>query len=283
MPMANVEVGVGGGAGSRVRLDRLERDGRGAARAWTQRARRGRRSRAGPRVLLSLPRRPRGQSRSGGPRPRRRSARPSIRLRFAVCGCSHFETGYFTAFKRLAAEQFDFVFHTGDYIYEGRDDGGRNPALVRQHQGDEIYTLVDYRNRYAQYKMDAGPQGRARVGAVHRDLGRSRGRQRLRRQPRRERHAARGLPAAPRGRLSGVLRDDAAARGDHSERPEHAAVSEAAVRHPARSERARHASVPFEAGLRRRRQRRDARRRSIRPGRFSGRRRSSGCSSSSRA
>ncbi len=76
------------------------------------------------------------------------------RLRFAVCGCSHFETGYFTAFRRLAAEQFDFVFHTGDYIYEGRDDGGRNPALVRQHQGDEIYTLVDYRNRYAQYKMD---------------------------------------------------------------------------------------------------------------------------------
>ena len=75
-------------------------------------------------------------------------------LRFALCGCSHFETGYFTAFRRLAAEQFDFVFHTGDYIYEGRDDGGRNPALVRQHQGDEIYTLVDYRNRYAQYKMD---------------------------------------------------------------------------------------------------------------------------------
>jgi alkaline phosphatase D len=76
------------------------------------------------------------------------------RLRFAVCGCNHLETGYFTAFRKIAAEQFDFVFHTGDYIYEGRDDGGRNAALVRQHQGDEIYTLVDYRNRYAQYKMD---------------------------------------------------------------------------------------------------------------------------------
>jgi alkaline phosphatase D len=72
-----------------------------------------------------------------------------------VCGCSHYETGYFTAYRRLAAEQFDFVFHTGDYIYESRDDGGRNPALVREHQGDEIYTLVDYRNRYAQYKTDA--------------------------------------------------------------------------------------------------------------------------------
>jgi alkaline phosphatase D len=76
------------------------------------------------------------------------------RLRFAVCGCNHYEAGYFTAFRRIAAEQFDFVFHTGDYIYEGRDDGGRNPALVRRHHGQEIYTLVDYRNRYAQYKSD---------------------------------------------------------------------------------------------------------------------------------
>jgi len=75
-------------------------------------------------------------------------------LRFAVCGCSHFEAGYFTAYRRMAAEQFDFIFHTGDYIYEGRADGGRNPALVRQHRGSEIYTLVDYRNRYALYKSD---------------------------------------------------------------------------------------------------------------------------------
>ena len=79
---------------------------------------------------------------------------PVEKLRFAVCGCNHFETGYFTAFRRIAAEQFDFVFHTGDYIYENRADGGKNPALVRQHQGDEIYTIVDYRNRYAQYKSD---------------------------------------------------------------------------------------------------------------------------------
>jgi alkaline phosphatase D len=75
------------------------------------------------------------------------------RLRFAVCGCNHYETGFFTAFQRIAEEQFDFVFHTGDYIYEGRDDGGQN-TRVRHHLGQEIYTLVDYRNRYAQYKMD---------------------------------------------------------------------------------------------------------------------------------
>ena len=77
------------------------------------------------------------------------------RLRFAVCGCGHYEVGYFTAYRRIAEEQFDFVFHTGDYIYEGRPNGGRNDALVRQHVGHEPYTLDDYRLRYAQYKMDA--------------------------------------------------------------------------------------------------------------------------------
>ena len=76
------------------------------------------------------------------------------RLRFGVCGCSHYEAGYFTAYRRIAEEGFDFVLHTGDYIYEDRGDGGRNPAVVRQHQGQEIFTLVDYRNRYAQYKTD---------------------------------------------------------------------------------------------------------------------------------
>ena len=75
------------------------------------------------------------------------------RIRFATCGCNHYEQGYFTAFRRIAEEQFDFVFHNGDYIYEGRADGGRFDRL-RQHNGQEVYTLVDYRNRYALYKSD---------------------------------------------------------------------------------------------------------------------------------
>ena len=76
------------------------------------------------------------------------------RLRFGVCGCSHYEQGYFTAYRRIAEEAFDFVIHTGDYIYEYRADGGRDVTRVRQHQGNESYTVVDYRNRYAQYKSD---------------------------------------------------------------------------------------------------------------------------------
>ena len=79
---------------------------------------------------------------------------PLDRLRFGVCGYSHFETGYFTAYRRVAEENFDFVFHTGDYIYEDRAEGGRSPAAVRQHLSHEIFTVVDYRNRYAQYKSD---------------------------------------------------------------------------------------------------------------------------------
>ena len=76
------------------------------------------------------------------------------KLRFAVCGCNHYEAGYFTGFRRIAEEQFDFVIHTGDYIYEDRRVEPKRPGIVRQHQSDEPYTLTDYRNRYAQYKSD---------------------------------------------------------------------------------------------------------------------------------
>jgi alkaline phosphatase D len=76
------------------------------------------------------------------------------RIKFAVCGCSHWEDGYFTAYRHMAAEDFDFIFHTGDFIYESRDDGERSLTRVRQHQGQKLYTLVDYRNRYALYRSD---------------------------------------------------------------------------------------------------------------------------------
>ncbi len=60
--------------------------------------------------------------------------------------------------KEIAAEQFDFVFHYGDYIYEYRlvRPGERPLPVVRVMPGepDEIYTLDDYRHRYAVYKTD---------------------------------------------------------------------------------------------------------------------------------
>ncbi|CAN5370287.1 alkaline phosphatase [soil metagenome] len=83
------------------------------------------------------------------------------RLRFVAAGCQNWEAGYFTAYRRIAAEpDVDFLWHYGDYIYEGRDGGG--PVMdhglpvqqVRRHWADEPYSLDDYRARYAQYKSD---------------------------------------------------------------------------------------------------------------------------------
>lgn len=78
-------------------------------------------------------------------------------LRFGVAGCQRYEDGYFTAWKHLAAEDFDFVFHYGDYIYEyGPMRGSKTRPVNRTMPGapDETYTLDDYRNRYAIYKLD---------------------------------------------------------------------------------------------------------------------------------
>ena len=72
------------------------------------------------------------------------------RLTFAFASCQHFETGYYTAYKHMAAENPDLVFHLGDYIYEG----AANPR-VRAHHGGELHSLADYRNRYALYRTDS--------------------------------------------------------------------------------------------------------------------------------
>ena len=84
------------------------------------------------------------------------------RVRIGVAGCQHHEAGLFTAYRHLSQEpDLDAVFHYGDYIYEGRgketalsirDGAGRR--IDRRHVGGEIYTLDDYRRRYAQYKRD---------------------------------------------------------------------------------------------------------------------------------
>jgi alkaline phosphatase D len=86
-------------------------------------------------------------------------------LRFAVAGCQHFEEGLFTAYDHMAREDLAFVFHFGDYIYEYRGDpvrpewwSGRVFVPIRQHLGQLLYSLDDYRRRYAQYKMDADLQ-----------------------------------------------------------------------------------------------------------------------------
>lgn len=88
---------------------------------------------------------------------------PLDSVRFAVAGCQNYEQGYYTAHRYLAGEEPDFVFCYGDYIYEYRGNRISNywdgpQEMVRHHFGQEIYTIDDYRRRYAQYKMDADLQ-----------------------------------------------------------------------------------------------------------------------------
>ena len=82
------------------------------------------------------------------------SAQP---VRFVNAGCQMYEHGHFTAWRHIAAEELDFVFHYGDYIYEyaevppGERRWGRE---VRRHVGGETVLLAEYRRRYAQYHAD---------------------------------------------------------------------------------------------------------------------------------
>jgi alkaline phosphatase D len=81
------------------------------------------------------------------------------RARFGVVGCQAYEQGFYTAHRKAAEEQLDFIYCYGDYIYEGRGNrtytgSGGTIENPRQHFGGEIYSLDDYRRRYAQYKLD---------------------------------------------------------------------------------------------------------------------------------
>ena len=83
------------------------------------------------------------------------------RLALAVVTCSNYPFGYFNGYEVIANDPtIDFVMHLGDYIYEyGRDGyGGETGRRIgRDHEPPhEALTLVDYRQRHAQYKTDPG-------------------------------------------------------------------------------------------------------------------------------
>ncbi|MGE5246146.1 MAG: alkaline phosphatase D family protein [Betaproteobacteria bacterium] len=73
------------------------------------------------------------------------------RVRFAFISCQNYEHGYYTAFRHLAEEPVDAIVHLGDYIYEKRFASA--PA-VREHEAGEVFTLDQYRARYALYRAD---------------------------------------------------------------------------------------------------------------------------------
>ncbi|MGW3486739.1 alkaline phosphatase D family protein [Streptomyces sp. NPDC001054] len=80
-------------------------------------------------------------------------------MKLAAVSCQAYHDGYFTAYRHLADEDVDLVFHLGDYLYEYAVTavGGnrkytdrRLPAVFNR----ETLTLEDYRLRYALYKSD---------------------------------------------------------------------------------------------------------------------------------
>jgi alkaline phosphatase D len=75
------------------------------------------------------------------------------KMRFAFASCQDFTAGYYAAYRDMLAQQLDFFVHVGDYIYEG--GASSSPILPgRVHQGSEIFSVDDYRNRYALYRLD---------------------------------------------------------------------------------------------------------------------------------
>ncbi|MEU3749988.1 MULTISPECIES: alkaline phosphatase D family protein [Streptomyces] len=80
-------------------------------------------------------------------------------LKLAAVSCQAYHDGYFTAYRHLAQEDVDVVFHLGDYLYEyavNATGGARAytdrtlPAVFNR----ETVTLEDYRLRYGLYKSD---------------------------------------------------------------------------------------------------------------------------------
>ncbi|MFC4314030.1 alkaline phosphatase D family protein [Steroidobacter flavus] len=88
------------------------------------------------------------------------------RVRLAVAGCQHYESGWYGAWRYLSQEpELAAVFHYGDYIYEGSGIASDPIASGRRHLGDELYSLDDYRRRYAQYKTDPDLQAAHQAAA----------------------------------------------------------------------------------------------------------------------
>lgn len=74
-------------------------------------------------------------------------------VRYAVVSCSSYQHGFFNAYARVSdRDDIDAVLHVGDYVYEYA------PGVygdIRAHEPPtEHVTLLDYRTRYAQYRLD---------------------------------------------------------------------------------------------------------------------------------
>ncbi|MFJ3882182.1 alkaline phosphatase D family protein [Streptomyces sp. NPDC090077] len=82
-------------------------------------------------------------------------------IRFGVVSCANWESGYFSAYRHIAARtDLHAVLHLGDYVYEYQTGGYPEAKyVVRQHEPKhEIVSLSDYRTRHGKYKTDGDLQ-----------------------------------------------------------------------------------------------------------------------------
>jgi alkaline phosphatase D len=83
-------------------------------------------------------------------------AEPVRQLRMALASCQHYEHGYFTPHREIAASDVDLVLFVGDYIYTTQ---APLHLRVRGHAREmdphpAWRTLADYRIHHASYKLD---------------------------------------------------------------------------------------------------------------------------------
>ncbi|MDT0381084.1 alkaline phosphatase D family protein [Streptomyces sp. DSM 42041] len=82
-------------------------------------------------------------------------------LRFATVSCANWESGWFAAYRHLAARNdLNAVVHLGDYVYEyGTGEYPLEEDKIREiFPTHEVQSLSDYRARHGHYKTDADLQ-----------------------------------------------------------------------------------------------------------------------------
>jgi len=73
-------------------------------------------------------------------------------LRLAFASCQSFATGWYGAWRDVAARDLDAVVHLGDYIYESPSI--QIPRRLRDEPLFEARTLDQYRTKYRHYRSD---------------------------------------------------------------------------------------------------------------------------------
>lgn len=81
---------------------------------------------------------------------------PLARMSFAFASCALYSHGFYTAYRHLADEDVDVVFHLGDYLYESGVTAENNwrRTTVDPSLAGETLDLARYRQQYGLYKSD---------------------------------------------------------------------------------------------------------------------------------